>query len=123
LGCSGQQKIKTGNHTFQASYFKTLNIRHLFEGTPASVVFACHTWGMTHPIDELLRKAGVPFFDTSDGTLSGGEVAIARIVDALVKDWDRLDGQQQRNLLSALEASTQATEEAEEFVRQRLREK
>ena len=78
---------------------------------------------MTHPIDELLRQAGVPFFDASDGTLSGGEVASARIVDALVKDWYRLDGQQQRNLLSALEASTQATEEAEEFVRQRLREK
>lgn len=78
---------------------------------------------MTNPIDELLRQAGVPFFDASDRTLSGGEVASARIVDALVKDWDRLDGQQQRNLLSALEASTQATEEAEEFVRQRLREK
>lgn len=75
---------------------------------------------MTHPIDELLRQAGVPFFDTSDGTLSGGEVAIARIVDALVKDWDRLDGQQQRSLVSALEASTQATEEAEAFVRKRL---
>ena len=77
---------------------------------------------MTHPIDELLRQAGVPFFDTSDGTLSGGEVASARIVDALVKDWDRLDGQQQRSLVSVLEASAHATEEAEEFVRQRLRE-
>ena len=77
---------------------------------------------MTHPIDELLRQAGVTFFDTSDGTLSGGEVASARIVDALVKDWDRLDGQQQRSLVSVLEASAQATEEAEEFVRQRLRE-
>ena len=77
---------------------------------------------MMHPIDELLRQAGVPFFDASDGTLSGGEIASARIVDALVKDWDRLDGQQQRSLVSVLEASAQATEEAEEFVRQRLRE-
>lgn len=78
---------------------------------------------MMHPIDELLRQSGVPFFDASDGTLSGGEIASARIVDALVKDWDSLDGQQQRSLVSVLEASTQATEEAEEFVQQRLREK
>jgi len=31
MGCSGQQKIKIGNHTFQAIYFKILAIRHLFE--------------------------------------------------------------------------------------------
>jgi hypothetical protein len=78
---------------------------------------------MTQPIDELLRSAGVPSFDASDGTLSGGEVAIARIVSALRKDWDRLDGQQQRALVSALEASTQATEEAEAFVWKHLDER
>ncbi|AHI19351.1 antitoxin [Corynebacterium casei] len=75
---------------------------------------------MTQPIDELLRSAGVPFFDASDGTLSGGETASASIVSALVAHWDRLDGQQQRALVSALEASTQATEEAEAFVRKHL---
>ena len=76
---------------------------------------------MTRPIDELLRQAGVPLFDLNDGTLSGGEMAIARIVSALRADWDRLDGQQQRALITALEASTQATEEAEAFVLNQLK--
>ena len=76
---------------------------------------------MTRPIDELLRLAGVPLFDLNDGTLSGGEMAIARIVSALRADWDRLDGQQQRALITVLEASTQATEEAEAFVLNQLK--
>jgi len=76
---------------------------------------------MTRPIDELLRQAGVPLFDLNDGTLSGGEMAIARIVSALRADWDRLDGQQQRALITVLEASTQATEEAEAFVLNQLK--
>lgn len=76
---------------------------------------------MTRPIDELLRQAGVPLFDPNDGTLSGGEMAIARIVSALRADWDRLDGQQQRALITALETSTQATEEAEAFVLNQLK--
>ena len=76
---------------------------------------------MTRPIDELLRQAGVPLFDLNDGTLSGGEMAIARIVSALRADWDRLDGQQQRALITALETSTQATEEAEAFVFNQLK--
>ena len=76
---------------------------------------------MTRPIDELLRQTGVPLFDPNDGTLSGGEMAIARIVSALRADWDRLDGQQQRALITALEASTQATEEAEAFVLNELK--
>lgn len=75
---------------------------------------------MTRPIDELLRQTGVPLFDPSDATLSGGEVAIARIVSALRADWDRLDGQQQRALIAVLEASAQATEEAEVFVLNQL---
>ena len=75
---------------------------------------------MTRPIDELLRQAGVPLFDLNDGTLSGGEMAIARIVSALRADWDRLDGQQQRALITALEASTQDIEEAEAVVLNRL---
>ena len=49
---------------------------------------------MTCPIDELLRQTGVPVFDPNDASLSGGEVAIARIASALREDWDRLDGQQ-----------------------------
>ena len=76
---------------------------------------------MTRPIDELLRQAGVPLFDLNDGTLSGGEMAIARIVSALRADWDRLDGQQQRALITVLEASPQATEEAEAFVLNQLK--
>jgi len=66
---------------------------------------------MTRPINELLRQTGVPLFDPSDDTLSGGEMATARIVSALRADWDRLDGQQQRVLITALEASAQDTEE------------
>ncbi|WP_313679849.1 antitoxin [Corynebacterium stationis] len=76
---------------------------------------------MTRPIDELLRQTGVPVFDPDDATLSGGEVAIARIVSVLRADWDRLDSQQQRVLITALEASTQATEEAEAFVLNQLK--
>lgn len=56
---------------------------------------------MTRPIDELLRQAGVPSLGSNNGTLSGGEMAIARIVSALRADWDRLDGQQQRAYYSA----------------------
>lgn len=81
----------------------------------------CNNNVMTRPIDELLRQAGVPLFDPNDGTLSGGEMAIARIVSALRADWDRLDGQQQRALITALETSTQATEEAEAFVLNQLK--
>lgn len=80
----------------------------------------CNNNVMTRPIDELLRQAGVPLFDPSDATFSGGEVAIARIVSALRADWDRLDGQQQRALITVLEASAQATEEAEVFVLNQL---
>lgn len=76
---------------------------------------------MTRPIDELLRQAGVQSLGSNNGTLSGGEMAIARIVSALRADWDRLDGQQQRALITALEASTQATEEAEAFVLNQLK--
>ena len=80
----------------------------------------CNNNVMTCPIDELLRQTGVPVFDPNDATLSGGEVAIARIASALREDWDRLDGQQQRALITALETSTQATEEAEAFVLNQL---
>lgn len=41
---------------------------------------------MTRPIDELLRQTGVPLFDADDATLSGEEVAIARIASALRED-------------------------------------
>ena len=81
----------------------------------------CNNNVITRPIDELLRQAGVPLFDLNDGTLSGGEMAIARIVSALRADWDRLDGQQQRALITALETSTQDIEEAEAFVLNQLK--
>lgn len=81
----------------------------------------CNNNVITRPIDELLRQAGVPLFDPNDGALSGGEVATARIVSALRSDWDRLDGQQQRGLITALEAPAQATEEAEAFVLNQLK--
>ena len=51
----------------------------------------------------------MPLFAPNDATLSGGQVAIARIVSALRADWDRIGGQQQRALITMLEASTQAT--------------
>lgn len=69
----------------------------------------CNNNVIARPIDELLHQAGVPSFDPNDGALSGGEVAIARIVSVLGADWDRLDGQQQRALITMLEVSTQAT--------------
>ena len=69
----------------------------------------CNNNVITRPIDELLHQTGMPLFDPNDATLSGGQVAIARIVSALRADWDRLDGQQQRALITMLEASTQAT--------------
>ena len=81
----------------------------------------CNNNVITRPIDELLRQAGVPLFDANDGTLSGGEMAIARIVSALRADWDRLDGQQQRALITALETSTQDIEEAGAFVLNQLK--
>lgn len=69
----------------------------------------CNNNVITRLIDELLRQTGVPVFDPSDGALIGGEVATARIVSVLRADWDRINGQQQRVLITALEASTQAT--------------
>ena len=63
----------------------------------------------------------MPVFDPNDATLSGGEVAIACISSALREDWDRLDGQQQRALITALETSTQDIEEAEAFVLNQLK--
>lgn len=63
----------------------------------------------------------MPLFDPNDGTLSGGEMAITRIVSALRADWGRLDGQQQRALIAALETSAQVTEEAEAFVLNQLK--
>ena len=69
----------------------------------------CNNNVITRLIDELLRQTGVPLFDPNDATLSGGQVASARIVNALRADWDRIGGQQQRALITMLEVSTQAT--------------
>jgi len=63
------------------------------------------------------------YLPPNDAILSSGQVVITRIVSALRADWDRLDGQQQRALVSALEASTQATEGAEAFVWKHLDER
>lgn len=65
------------------------------------------------PIKDLLVTHGVPGDDPDDATLSGGEHAQAIIVAALVEQWDRLDGHQQRGIVDALKASTAVTEEAE----------
>lgn len=73
------------------------------------------------PIKDLLVAKSVPVDDPNDATLSGSEHAHAVIVAALVEQWDRLDGSQQRSIVDALEASTAATEEAEKWVRDRLR--
>lgn len=73
------------------------------------------------PINDLLATHGVPVYDPDDATLSCGEHAQAIIVTALVEQWDRLDGSQQRSIVEALEASTVVTEEAEKWVRDRIR--
>lgn len=65
------------------------------------------------PINDLLAAHGVPVYDPDDATLSSGEHAQAIIVAALVEQWDRLDGTQQRGIVEALEASIAVTEEAE----------
>lgn len=65
------------------------------------------------PINDLLAAHGVPVYDPDDATLSSGEHAQAIIVAALVEQWDRLDGNQQRGIVEALEASIAVTEEAE----------
>lgn len=69
----------------------------------------------------VLAAHGVPVDDPNDATLSGSERAHAVIVAALVEQWDRLDGRQQRSIVDALEASTVVTEEAEKWARDRLR--
>ncbi|CAB0765683.1 hypothetical protein FRC0104_02377 [Corynebacterium diphtheriae] len=83
----------------------------------------CHTGTMTEHIDHLLQQSGVPFFAPDDATLSGSELAMARIVAVLREEWEGLDGHQQRTLVSALEASTLATEEAESAGLTELRER
>lgn len=65
------------------------------------------------PINDLLAAHGVAVYDPDDATLSSGEHAQAIIVAALVEQWDRLDGNQQRGIVEALEASIAVTEEAE----------
>ncbi|EEW48368.1 hypothetical protein HMPREF0290_3017 [Corynebacterium efficiens YS-314] len=72
-------------------------------------------------IKDVLAAHGVPVDDPNDATLSGSEHAQAIIVTALVEQWDRLDGSQQRSIVEALEASTVVTEEAEKWVRDRIR--
>lgn len=73
------------------------------------------------PLKDLLATYGVPVDDPHDATLSGSEHAHAIIVAALVEQWDRLDGRQQRSIVNALEASTVVTEEAEKWAKDRLR--
>lgn len=73
------------------------------------------------PINDLLATHGVAVYDPDDATLSSGEHAQAIIVAALVEQWDRLDGCQQRGIVDALDASTVATEEAEKWARDRIR--
>ena len=78
---------------------------------------------MIEHIDHLLQQSGVSFFDPDDATLSGGERAMARIVAVLREEWEGLDGRQQRALVSALDASARATEEAESAGLTELRER
>lgn len=73
------------------------------------------------PIKDLLVTKGVPVDNPDDATLSGSEHAQAIIIVALVEQWDRLDGSQQRSIVDALAASTAMTEEAEKWARDRIR--
>lgn len=72
-------------------------------------------------IKDVLVAHGVPVDDPNDATLSGSEHAQAIIIAALVEQWDRLDGGQQRSIVNALDASTVATEDAEAWARGRIR--
>ena len=54
--------------------------------------------------------------------MSSDERAQAKIVTVLLEEWDALDGTQQRVIVDVLEKSTQASEDAEEFV-ERLRQR
>lgn len=77
---------------------------------------------MVQGIEKLLSGANVARFDPEDATLSRGERAQAKIVTVLLEEWDALDGTQQRVIVDVLEKSTQASEDAEEFV-ERLRQR
>ena len=73
------------------------------------------------PIKDLLVAKDVPVDDPNDATLSGSEHAQVIIVAALVEQWDRLDGRQQRSIVDTLEASTVMTDGAEKWARDRIR--
>lgn len=73
------------------------------------------------PIMDVLEAHGVAVDAPDDATLSGSEHAQAIIIAALVEQWDRLDGSQQRSIVDALDASTAMTEEAEKWARDRIR--
>lgn len=73
-------------------------------------------------IKDILLENRIAVYLLADPTLSGSERAQAVITTALVDFWDRLDGRQQRAIVTALEQSTLETEKAEAWARQRIAE-
>lgn len=73
-------------------------------------------------IKDILLENRIAAYLLADPTLSGGERAQAVITTALIDSWDRLDGQQQRAIVTALEQSTRETEGAEAWIRGRIAE-
>lgn len=74
-------------------------------------------------IKHFLEHANIPTFDPSDATLSSGEQALARIVAVVRAEWDKLDPEQQRSLVDALDASTHQSEQAVQMLRRAVSKK
>lgn len=53
-------------------------------------------------------------WDSEDGTLSGGEAALARVIQVLAADFDALDADQQQALGDLVEGVASETLEAEQ---------
>ena len=69
---------------------------------------------------EHFTTGKVEMIDPDLNYLSSREQAQANITSALIDNWDRLDGSQQRAILMALHGSTEDTEKAEKWARDRI---
>ena len=75
------------------------------------------------PTGTKLRESGIPawiFTANDDGTLSGGEVALAKIVRVLSAEFDALDGTDQEAVATALGKVAQETLSAEQWAKKHL---
>lgn len=75
------------------------------------------------PTGNMLRESGLPkwiFTADDDGTLSGGEAALAKIVRVLTAEFDALDGPEQEAVATALGKVAQETLSAEQWAKKHL---